>query len=62
MVISPLAVWLILTGHNSASSTQKFKFRPTRNEPLDSIEHFNHMPAVPRHQPYTYRGAAMQFL
>lgn len=62
MVVSALAIWLVIAGHNSATGTQQFKFRPPGNEPLNRVEDVDNVPAVARHQSDPYDCAAVQVL
>lgn len=62
MVVSPLAIWLVITGHNSATGTQQLHFRSAGDEPFHGIEHLNDMPALTGNQPHPHRRAAMQIL
>ncbi len=62
MVVSPLAIWLVIAGHNSATGTQQFKLRSACDKPLHGIEHVDHVPAVAGNQPHSHRRAAMQVL
>ncbi|GAA2177392.1 hypothetical protein GCM10009784_27880 [Arthrobacter parietis] len=62
MIVSSLTIPLVIAGHNSASSTQEFKFRPRSDKPLNLIQHLDNVPTIPRNQTHANGCAAVEIL